>query len=75
MKKSQLFALNEWLSDYPDNLTYEEIIEILENPENTWCADEITVWEIVEHFTCDQVASFIENTKKHFERVTEENTK
>lgn len=32
--------------------------------------DEITVWQVVEHFTLDQVADFIEDTKKHFERVT-----
>ena len=70
MKTSELFALNEWLSDFPDNLTYDEIIAILRDPENTWCADEVTVWEVVEDCTCDQVAQFIEDTKKHFERVT-----
>jgi len=42
----------------------------LRDPENTWCADDITVWEVVEDCTCDQVATFIEDTKKHFERVT-----
>ena len=70
MKTSEHFALDEWLSDYPDNLTYDEIIAILKDPENTWCADDIIVWETVEDCTCDQVAGFIESTKKHFERVT-----
>jgi hypothetical protein len=71
MKTSEHFALDEWLSDYPDNLTYDQVITILRDPENTWCADDITVWEVVEDCTCDQVATFIEDTKKHFERVTE----
>jgi hypothetical protein len=70
MKTSELFALNEWLSDFPDNLTYDEIIAILRDPENTWCADDITVWEGVENSELNEVASYIESTKKHFERVT-----
>lgn len=71
MKKSENFALNQWLSDYPSNLEYEEIIIILKNAENEWTIDEIWVWEIVENFTLDQVAEFIEDTKKAFERATE----
>lgn len=74
MKTSQLFALNEWLSDFPDNMTYEEILAVLRDPENTWCADNITVWEVVEDCLCEQVADFIESTQKHFARVTEEQT-
>lgn len=70
MKTSEHFALDEWLSDYPDNLTYAQIIEILRDPENTWCADNVTVWEGVENSELDQVADYIESTKKHFERVT-----
>ena len=70
MKTSEHFALDEWLSDYPDNLTYDQIITILKDPENTWCADDIIVWEGVEDCTCYQYAVFIESTKKHFERFT-----
>ena len=70
MKTSEHFALDEWLSDYPENLTYDEILEILRDPENTWHADNVTVWEGVEDSTLDQIADYIESTKKHFERVT-----
>jgi hypothetical protein len=70
MKTSEYFALDEWLSDYPENLTYDEIIAILRDPENTWNADNLTVWEGVENSTLDQVADYIESTKNHFERVT-----
>jgi hypothetical protein len=71
MKTSEHFALDEWLSEYPDHLTYEEVLAILRDPANTWKCDDIHVWEVVELNTRDQVADFIENTKSHFERVTE----
>jgi hypothetical protein len=66
---SELFALNEWLADFPDDMTYDEIIEVMREDKNEWIIDRIDVWEVVEHFTLDQVADFIEMTKKHFERV------
>jgi len=72
MKTSEKFALNEWLSDYPDDLDYYEILELMS--QDDWSVDGITVWEVVENFTLDQVSDFIENTRMHFERVTEEVT-
>ena len=72
MKKSERFALNEWLSDYPEDLDYYEILELMS--QDDWSVDGITVWEVVENFTLDQVSDFIENTRMHFERVTEEIT-
>jgi hypothetical protein len=72
MKTSEKFALNEWLSDYPDDLDYYEILELMS--QDDWSVDGISVWEVVENFTLDQVSDFIENTRMHFERVTEEIT-
>ena len=72
MKKSERFALNEWLSDYPDDLDYYEILELMS--QDDWSVDGISVWEVVENFTLDQVSDLIENTRMHFERVTEEVT-
>jgi hypothetical protein len=68
MTASEQFALNQWLSDYPDNMTYEEIIAALQVDE--WKIDDITVWYLVENNTTDQVAMFIEDTKDAFERAT-----
>ena len=68
MKASEQFALNQWLCDYPDDMTYEEIIATLQVDE--WKVDNITVWELVENNTTDQVAMFIEDTKEAFERAT-----
>jgi hypothetical protein len=69
MTYSENFALNQWLSDYPVNLTYEEIITILKNASDEWTIDEIWVWEVVENFTLDQVAEFIEDTRTAFENT------
>jgi hypothetical protein len=69
MKLSEQFALNQWLSDYPDDMTYEEIIAALK-VENQWMVDDIDVWYLVENNTTDQVAMFIEDTKDAFERAT-----
>jgi hypothetical protein len=69
MKLSERFALNQWLSDYPDDMTYDEIIAALK-VENQWMVDDIDVWYLVENNTTDQVAMFIEDTKDAFERAT-----
>jgi hypothetical protein len=68
MTAAEQFALNQWLCDYPDDMTYEEIIATLQVDE--WKVDNITVWELVENNTTDQVAMFIEDTKEAFERAT-----
>jgi hypothetical protein len=69
MKLSEQFALNQWLSDYPDDMTYDEVITALK-VDNQWMVDDITVWYLVENNTTDQVAMFIEDTKEAFERAT-----
>lgn len=72
MKPSEQFALNQWLTDYPDNLTYDEVIDLMMGDEDEWTHDQITVWQVVEHFTLRQVIEFIEDTRKHFAAVTNE---
>ena len=72
MKTSEQFALNQWLSDYPDDLSYEEIIKILNTSENN-CVEstigDIWVWEVLENYPFDQVAQFIEDKRQAFERA------
>ena len=68
------FALSEWLIDYPEDKTYDEIIEMMvgnDNEHDMWVHDQITVWMTVEHFTLRQVAEFIQDTKAHLERTIE----
>lgn len=71
MKNSEIFALNQWLTWYADNLSYSEIIEIMKKPYNSWCCEYLDVWTTVENFPLEQVADFIEDTKMAFERATQ----
>lgn len=68
MKVSERFALNQWLSDYPDDLPYDDIIAKLEHEDSDWRVDGIVYWDIVEHFMAEQVAELIDDTRRSFER-------
>ena len=61
------FALDEWLTYYPENMSYANILEILR--EADWSHEAISVWEVVENYPLSQVAEFIEDTRSHFDRV------
>ena len=71
MTHAENFALNQWLSDYPEGKTYQEIIDMMIGDEDQWMNEEISVWQTVENFTLRQVAEFIEDTKQHFENTIE----
>jgi hypothetical protein len=71
MTYAEQFAINEWLSDYPEDKTYAEIMEMMVGDEDEWVHDEISVWQTVEHFTLRQVAEFIDNTRHHFQCTVE----
>ena len=73
MTNSQHFALNQWLTNYPD-WSYDGILVEMQQRHNEYVHDDITVWQVVENFTLDQVAEFIEDTRKAFERATQEVT-
>ena len=73
MTNSQHFALNQWLTNYPD-WSYDGILVELQQKHNEYVHDDITVWEVAEYHTLDQVAEFIEDTRKAFERATTEET-
>jgi hypothetical protein len=70
MKVSERFALNQWLSDYPDDLTYDEIMDLMFNDDD----EKITPWYLVEDHSLMQITHFIEDTRQHFEAVTEKVT-
>lgn len=74
MKLSEQFALGQWLTYYPSDATYEDILNTLKDDRNTWVAEDIDVWEVVENHTLAQVAEFIEDTRKAFEYATSEVT-
>jgi hypothetical protein len=69
MKHSERFALNQWLSDYPDDATYEDIIAMMKDEDSTWRTDGIDVWVAVETFPLANVAEFIDDTRCAVERM------
>jgi len=68
------FALDQWLTDYPDDMSYADVLACMREPDNVWTCENITVWQTVENFTLDQVAEFIDDTKNAFEIATRELT-
>jgi hypothetical protein len=70
MKTSEKFALNQWLTDYPIDMDYQGIIDLLCNTVWLGSDSDITPWILVENHTGDQIAQFIEDTKNAFEGVT-----
>ena len=60
MKVSERFALNQWLSDYPDNFSYSDILKKLG-------CDDVTVWEVLDNYVTHEIANIIEDTRKQFE--------
>ena len=69
MKVSEAFALDSWLSYYPDGMTYQEIIEAMTDREQAHKAEHIDVWEIVEDHDYPYIAQLIEDSKVHFEQT------
>jgi len=70
MNKYEKFALDEWLTKYPDNMTYEQIILMLRSETmNQYEIDNIEVWHQMENFTLRDIAGFIEDTKDHAKRA------
>jgi hypothetical protein len=71
MKHSERFALNQWLSDYPEDMTYANVIRLMRDDES-WTHESISVWQVVEHFSLRQVADFIEDTRCAVENMMED---
>jgi hypothetical protein len=68
-ERCKWFALNSWLSDYPEHLSYEEILDLLDQDEwndphrddDDGC-NQIVEWYLIEGHSGDQVADFIRDT-------------
>ena len=65
MNTSELFAVNEWLSDYPQDATFEEIMDLIRTDDES-----VMPWELVEDYPAAALIEIIYNTKMHFESVT-----
>ena len=66
----EIFALNQWLSDTPDGMSYEDILYELLNEES----DLITPWQLVENLPRRELCELIEDTCISAERTFKEIT-
>lgn len=64
MNKYQLFAVDHFLSGYPDDASFEEIIQMVEDED-----EEISHWEPYENFWGEHVAEMIEDMARDLEAV------
>ena len=67
MKVSERFALNEWLTEYPQDKSYEEIIDLLRDEDEC-----VTIWRWFECIPTRDMIENIDNTRSHFAAVTGE---
>ena len=65
MKTSERFAVNEWLSEYPSDTTFDVIMDLIRDDDES-----VIPWELVEHYPAADLIEVIYNTKTHFEAVT-----
>lgn len=67
MKVSERFALEQWLSDYSDTMSYDTIIRIMQMENFTSGDWGIVPWEVVEDYPSESIIEMIEDTRKSFE--------
>jgi hypothetical protein len=64
MTKSERFALMQWLSNFPEDMSYAEVLDRLEGGN-----DDVVVWETLEEYPVDMVIDTIEGTRMAFEEA------
>lgn len=62
MKVSERFALGQWLSDYPDDKTYDEVLSMITEEH-----EDIILWETIENYPPESVIEMIDDTRSSFE--------
>lgn len=67
MKVSERFALNQWLADYPDTVSYKMLLEAISLERYDWFDTEIILWEVIEDYPSESIVDMIEDTRKAFE--------
>jgi hypothetical protein len=64
MKKSEFFAVSQFLTDWPDGLSFSEILQAVVDLDES-----ITCWEMVERWPADDLAEAIEMLEAAFSRA------
>lgn len=60
---AETFALCEWLSDWPSEWSYDEVIKAIKSDDYH---EDISVWELIENEPADKIIGLIEATKWAF---------
>jgi hypothetical protein len=67
MKVSERFALNQWLSDYPDTMSYDSVLQVIGLDLFSSGDNGIVLWELIENHDSDHIIELIEDTRRAFE--------
>jgi len=70
MKYSERFALGEWVSIYPADMDYDDVLTCIAKGD-----DRVIVWSVLDKFDVADIISNIENTRLHFENTVDSMTK
>jgi len=65
MNTAERFAINEWLSEYPSDTSFDVIMDLIRDDDES-----VIPWELVENYPAADLIEVIYNTKIHFEFVT-----
>jgi len=69
MNKAERFAINEWLSEYPSDTSFDVIMDLIRDDDES-----VIPWELVENYPAADLIEVIYNTKIHFEFATKPTT-
>jgi len=66
---AEKFALNQWLSEYPSELSYWDIIELIKKEDEIEDIEDrqVIFWETIEYWPSEDVIELIDNTKDSFQ--------
>ena len=67
MKVSERFALEQWLSDYPDTMSYDSVLQVIGLDTFDSGDNGIILWEVIENYPSEDIVEIIDDTRKSFE--------
>ena len=67
MKVSERFALNQWLSDYPDTMSYDSVLQVIGLDLFSSGDNGIVLWEVIEDYPSESIIEMIDDTRRAFE--------
>ena len=67
MKVSERFALEQWLSDYPDTMSYASVLQVIGLDTFDSGDNGIILWEVIEDYPSENIIEMIDDTRKSFE--------